>query len=159
MSKKVYKYNMTLYYQSLAVYFFALVIYVLLRLQFTGFDWKKIIHDSIFYLFLLILFYVLSSTIYYLIKRKEIIFENDRLIVSTKFNSIEIPFDEIEAVSIKRENKFHLSGLLRLVKIKLKDKKRSIVIRPFDYEDEEGLLNDLLKIRETIQKSKEVSNA
>ncbi|MGB9664987.1 MAG: hypothetical protein ACPL25_08730, partial [Ignavibacteria bacterium] len=100
MNRKVYKYNMTLYYQSLALYFFALMIYILLRLQFTDFDWNKIIHDSVFYLFLLILFYVLFSTLYYLIKRKEIIFENDKIIVSTKFKSIEIPFDDIEAVSI-----------------------------------------------------------
>lgn len=159
MSKRVYRYNMTLYYQLLAVYFFALVIYILLRLQFTGFDWSKIIHDSVFYLFVIILFYVLSTTIYYLIKRKEIIFEDDRLIVSTKFKSIEIPFDEIESIKIKREHKFHLSGLLRLIRIRLKNRKKSVIIRPFDYEDDEDLLNELLKLRETIQKTKEVANA
>ncbi len=159
MSKRVYRYNMTLYYQLLAVYFFALVIYILLRLQFTGFDWSKIIHDSVFYLFVIILFYVLSTTIYYLIKRKEIIFEDDRLIVSTKFKSIEIPFDEIETIKIKREHKFHLSGLLRLIRIRLKNRKKSVIIRPFDYEDDEDLLNELLKLRETIQKTKEVANA
>jgi hypothetical protein len=159
MSKRVYRYNMTLYYQLLAVYFFALVIYILLRLQFTGFDWSKIIHDSVFYLFVIILFYVLSTTIYYLIKRKEIIFEDDRLIVSTKFKSIEIPFDEIETIKIKRGHKFHLSGLLRLIRIRLKNRKKSVIIRPFDYEDDEDLLNELLKLRETIQKTKEVANA
>jgi predicted DNA-binding antitoxin AbrB/MazE fold protein len=160
MTKKVFKYNMILYYQSLAVYFVTLVVYILLRLQFTDFDWNKIVHDSIFYLFILILLYVLASTIYYLIKRKEVVIENDKIILSTKFKRIEIPFENIESIEIKREHRFHLSGLLRTVKIKLKDgKKKSIVIRPFDYENDEELLSELLKIRQSLQKTNEVINA
>lgn len=160
MTKKVFKYNMTLYYQLLVVYFFTLVVYILLRLQFTDFDWSKIVHDSVFYLFVLILLYVLLTTIYYLLKRKEVIIENNKIILSTKFKTIEIPFENIETIKVKREQRFHLSGLLRSVKIKLKNgKRKSIVIRPFDFENDEELLNELLKIREAIQKTNEVTNA
>jgi tellurite resistance protein TehA-like permease len=159
MSQKIYKYNMTLYYQLLAVYFSALVIYILLKLQFTDFDWMRIVNDSIFYLFILILFYVLVSTIYYLIKKKEIIIKDDKIIVSTKFKAIEIPFENIELIKIKREHIFHLSGLLRTVIIRVKNgNKYSLVIRPFDYENDEELLNELLKVRQKIQKSNEVMN-
>jgi len=160
MTKKVFKYNMTLYYQLLVVYFFTLVVYFLLRLQFTDFDWSKIVHDSVFYLFVLILLYVLLTTTYYLLKRKEVIIENNKIILSTKFKTIEIPFENIETIKVKREHRFHLSGLLRSVKIKLKNgKRKSIVIRPFDFENDEELLNELLKIREAIQKTNEVTNA
>ncbi|MCR4417456.1 MAG: hypothetical protein NUV92_06905 [Ignavibacteria bacterium] len=160
MNRKVFKYNMTLYYQSLAVYFVTLVIYILLRLQFTDFNWKKIAHDSIFYLFVIILLYVLLTMIYYLIKKKEIIIQEDKLIISTKIKRIEIPFEKIESIKIKREHRFHLSGLLRSVRIKMKNGiKKSFVIRPFDYENDEELLSELLKIRDSIQKSKEVANA
>jgi len=159
MSQKIYKYNMTLYYQLLAVYFSALVIYILLKLQFTDFDWMRIVNDSIFYLFILILFYVLVSTIYYLIKKKEIIIKDDKIIFSTKFKAIEIPFENIELIKIKREHIFHLSGLLRTVIIRVKNgNKYSLVIRPFDYENDEELLNELLKVRQRIQKSNEVMN-
>ncbi len=127
MNKKVFKYNMNLYYQLLAVYFVAFVIYVLLKLQFSGFDWDKIAHDSVIYLFIILFGYVLVSTVYYLIKRKEIVIEEDKIILSSKFKTIEIPYDKIEAIKVKREHRFHLSGLLRTIRIKLKNGKKSVV--------------------------------
>jgi hypothetical protein len=151
---------MMLYYQSLAIYFVALVIYVLLRLQFSGFEWNKVIHDSIFYLFLLLFGYVLVSTFYYLIKKKEIILDENQIIVRSNFSEVTIPFNKIESIMIKREKRFHLSGLLRTIKIKVKNGvNKTIVIRPFDYENEEDLLNEILKIRESLKKSIEEKNA
>lgn len=116
---------MILYYQLLVFYFVSFVIYVLLKLQFSGFDWNKIIHDSIFYLFIILFGYVLISTLYYLIKDKMIIITDDRIILSSKFKTIEIPIEKIESIRIKREHRFHLSGLLRTIKIKLKNEKKN----------------------------------
>lgn len=160
MNRKVFKYNMTLYYQSITVYFFALIVYILLRLQFTDFKWERIINDSIFHLFLIVLFYVLITMIYYLICNKEIIIEDGKITKSTKFKRIEIPFDKIESIGSKREQGFHLSGLLKSIKIKIKNGvKKTLVIRPFEYENDEELLNDLMKIKELIQRKEEVKNA
>lgn len=159
MNKKIFKYNMILYYQLLVFYFVSFVIYVLLKLQFSGFDWNKIIHDSIFYLFIILFGYVLISTLYYLIKDKMIIITDDRIILSSKFKTIEIPIEKIESIRIKREHRFHLSGLLRTIKIKLKNEKKTLVVRPFDFENDEDLLQEFLRIKEAVQKSIEVKNA
>ncbi len=150
---------MILYYQLLVFYFVSFVIYVLLKLQFSGFDWNKIIHDSIFYLFIILFGYVLISTLYYLIKDKMIIITDDRIILSSKFKTIEIPIEKIESIRIKREHRFHLSGLLRTIKIKLKNEKKTLVVRPFDFENDEDLLQEFLRIKEAVQKSIEVKNA
>ncbi|MCX8057445.1 MAG: hypothetical protein N3F03_07555 [Ignavibacteria bacterium] len=160
MSRKIFKYNMTLYYQSLAVYFVSLIVYVLLRLQFSGFDWKRVTNDSIFYLFLILLGYVLLTTIYYLIKKKVIRIEEDKIVLDSKFKTIQIPFNKIETIRISRENKFYLSSLLRTIKIKIKNgKKKTIVIRPFDFENEDELMNELIRIKNQIVKTSEVKNA
>jgi len=159
VNKKIFKYNMILYYQLLVFYFVSFVIYVLLKLQFSGFDWNKIIHDSIFYLFIILFGYVLISTLYYLIKDKMIIITDDRIILSSKFKTIEIPIEKIESIRIKREHRFHLSGLLRTIKIKLKNEKKTLVVRPFDFENDEDLLQEFLRIKEAVQKSIEVKNA
>ncbi len=160
MNSKVFKYNMILYYQLLAVYLTSLVVYVLLRLQFTGFKIEKVLHDSIFYLFAVLFCYVLLATIYQLFKRKKIVIQDDRIIISTRSKNIEIPFNQIESIRIKREHKFHLSGFLRIVKIKAKDGiKRTIVIRPFDYENDDDLLRELIMMRNSIQSRKEGKNA
>lgn len=158
MERKSFKYNMTLYYQSLTVYLVALIVYVLLRLQFIGFDLERILKDSILYLFLVLIAYVLVNTIYYLLLRKEIIIENDKLIVDSKFKSISIPFENINEIKIKRERGFYLSSFLRTVVIKLKQgERRSLVIRPFDYENEDELMNEIINIKnklEQIEKEK-----
>lgn len=151
---------MMLYYQSFAVYFVSLVIYVLLRLQFNEFNFQKIIDDPIFYLFIILIGYVLLSIFYYLIKNKMIIIENDKLVISSKFKTIEIPFDEIQSITIGREHKFQLSGLLRTIKVQVKNSRRkTFVIRPFDFENDEELLKDFSMIKEKINKSTEVKNA
>lgn len=150
---------MILYYQLLSFYFVSFVIYVLLKLQFSGFDWNKVIHDSIFYLFLILSGYVLLSTFYYLINNKMIILDDFKIIVSSKFKKIEIPIEKVETIKIKRENRFHLSGLLRTIKIKLKNERKTVVIRPFDFENDDELLKEFLRLKEIIQKSHEVKNA
>lgn len=150
---------MILYYQLLAVYFVSFVIYVLLKLQFSGFDLNKVTHDSIFYLFLILSGYVLIAAFYYLIKNKMIIIDDEKIILSSKYKTIEIPIEKIEAIKIKREHRFHLSGLLRTIRIKVKGEKRSLVIRPYDFEDDEELLKEFLRIKGIIQKSIEDKNA
>lgn len=89
-----------------------------------------------------------------------IIIENDKLVISSKFKTIEIPFDEIQSITIGREHKFQLSGLLRTIKVQVKNSRRkTFVIRPFDFENDEELLKDFSMIKEKINKSTEVKNA
>ncbi len=160
MNKKNFKYNMTLYYQLLVVYFVSFVIYVLLRLQFSGFDFQKIKNDSIFYLFIILIGYVLISTFYYLIKKKEIIIDENKIVLKSNFKTIEIPFEKIISVKVSREHKFHLSGFLRTIKIRFQDDRRKVVsIRPFDYENDEELFSELIRLRDKTHKPTEVKNA
>ncbi len=147
---------MILYYQLIVVYFVSMVIYILLKLQFSGFDWNKIIYDSVLYLFLILFVYVLISTFYYLLKKKEILINDNKIQIRSKFKTIEIPIEKIESIVIKREHKFHLSGFLRTIKIKYKNgKSKTSIIRPFDFENDEELLQEFFKLRELIQKKSE----
>ncbi len=160
MERKSFKYNMTLYYQSLTVYLVALIVYVLLRLQFIGFDMERILKDSILHLFLVLIAYVLVNTIYYIILKKEIIIENDKLIVESKFKFISIPFENINEIKIKRERGFYLSSFLRIVVIKLKQgERKNLVIRPFDYENEDELMNDIIYIKSKLEEKEKEKHA
>lgn len=160
MNKNIFKYNMTIYYQLLAVYFVSFVVYVLLRLQFSGFDFQKIKNDSIFYLFVILIGYVLISIFYYLVKKKEILIEENKIILKSSFKTIEIPFEKIISIKVSREHKFQLSGFLRTIKIKFQNGRRKIVsIRAFDYENDEELFNELIRLRDKTNKPTEVKNA
>lgn len=160
MERKSFKYNMTLYYQSLTVYMVSLIVYVLLRLQFIGFDWDQILRDSILYLFFVLIAYVLVTTTYYSILRKELIIENDKIIVESKFKTFFIPLENIAEIRIKREKGFYLSSFLRTVVITLKQgEKRNLVIRPFDYENEDVLMKEILNIKNKLEHKEKKEHA
>lgn len=151
MKEKVFKYNMSLYYQSLILYLTAMVIYLLLRIHFIGFDLKTFIHDEIIYLFLILMIYVVITMTYRLLDRRKIIITDKSIVISKWKKDKEIKIQDIDRIKVVREKRFHFRGLLRSVKIFLKNGSR-IVIRPLDYVDDEELLKELLIIRDTIEK-------
>lgn len=157
MKEKVFKYNMRLYYQSLVIYLIAMVIYLLLRIHFIGFDLKTFVYDEIVYLFLILLIYVIITMTYRLLDRRKIVITDKSIIISKRRKDKEIKIQDIDRIKVIREKRFHFRGLLRSVKIFLKNGSR-IVIRPLDYVDDEELLKELLIIRETIKKETSKKN-
>lgn len=148
--KKVFKYNMTLYYQSIVLYLISLLVYALLSAQFSKFEFSSFFKDNIFYLFVVIISYTVISTLTNLIRRKYLSFYPDGFEYMTRIRLKKYSIEDIFSIKIYRENKYHLNGILRTVNIKFINKKPNLIIRPIDYENEIELLNEFKQLREKI---------
>ncbi|MCX8010308.1 MAG: hypothetical protein N3A61_04095 [Ignavibacteria bacterium] len=149
--KNKFKYDMNLYYQSVVIYTLALVIYVLVRAQFVGFDYNKILRDPIFTFFLFVIVITVVTTIYNQAKKKYLEISDDGFTVSNWSSKKHYNFDDIISIKIIREHRFHFQGVFRTIKIRLKNRVAPILIRPFDYEDGEMILAEFRKLREKLE--------
>lgn len=149
--KKLYKYNMTLYYQSIVFYLISLLVYILLKAQFSKFSFNSLFNDNIFLFFLIIILYTVLSTLVNLIRRKYLAFDANGFEYQTRLKLKKFSLDNIAQIKIQRENKHNLNGILRSVKISFKDNKQNLVIRPIDYENEIEVLNEFRRLREKLE--------
>ena len=146
-NKKVFKYNMSFYYQSTIIYFVAFILYLVIRGEFVEDSFTLITKDPIIYFFAIIVFVSVVTLLYNLYKNRHLEITSDGLAFVNRFGERNFKFEDMIRVKISRRKR----SALRLVRIKLKNRKRPVVIRPHDYENENELLENLVEIKNKIE--------
>jgi hypothetical protein len=146
-NKKVFKYNMSFYYQSTIIYFVAFILYLVIRGEFVEDSFTLITRDPIIYFFAIIVFVSVLTLLYNLYKNRHLEITSDGLAFINRFGERNFKFEDMIRVKISRRKR----SALRLVRIKLKNRKRPLVIRPYDYENENELLENLMEIKNKIE--------
>ena len=149
--KNVFKYNMSFYYQSTIIYFIVFIIYVVVRGEFVENSFKLITKDPIIYFFAIIVFVSLVSLLYNLYKNRHLEIVGDRILFIDRFKTKFFTIDQIDKIKISRPRRRLNNRAFRTVKIKLKNRRRQVLIRPYDYENDEELLNKLHEIKEKLE--------
>ncbi len=135
-----FKYNMSFYYQSTIIYFVVFALYLLIRGEFIEETYTLLIHDPIIYLLAAIVIISLVSLLYNLYKNKYLEIRPDGVAFVTRFGEKKILLNQIKIIKITKQRERMNNHAFRLVRIKLKNRRRSVIIRPYDYENEEKLL-------------------
>jgi len=146
-NKRVFKYNMSFYYQSTIIYFVAFILYLVIRGKFVEGSFKLITKDPIIYFFAIIVFVSVVTLLYNLYKNRHLEITSGGLAFINRFGERKFGFEDMIGVKISRRKR----SSLRLVRIKLKNRKRPLVIRPYDYENENELLENLMEIKKRIE--------
>ena len=148
MEKRIYKYKLDFYYKSLIIYFIFLIIYILIRGQFSGVEFMVVFKDAIIYIVLIFIVITLIALIINFIRARQIIFTDDRLILKNRFGQREILFNEIIFVRFSREKGRNLEGSrrIRIVKLKLINRKRNLRIRIGEFYNERKLIQEFKSV-------------
>ena len=144
---KTYKYNMSIYYQSTIIYFVAFVIYVIIRGEFVEDSVTLIFKDPIIYFFAFIVLISIISLSFNLYKNKKLEIVEDSFTFINRFRTKKYLFREIADIKIITGKSQRSSRALRLIRIKLKNRRRPIILRPYDYENEESLIQTMQEIK------------
>lgn len=150
---KVYKYKLDFYYKSLIIYLLFLVSYTLIRGNFSQENFSIVFKDPIIYIALTFVFFAILLLLLNLITSKQLIFEKDKIVLKNRFRQKDILFSDIVYIKFSRERgkKIEGSRKIRIIKLKLKNRKRYIRIRVMDYYDERKMIGDFKKISITKQ--------
>lgn len=147
MQRKVHKYRMDFYYQSLVIYLIFFAAYVLLRGT-MGESFKALYNDPIFYILILFIIIFLFIVTVNIIRAPMIILLNDRIIFKNRFGEREVLLGDILNVKIGRRRKRDEEMTYRIIKLKLKNRRKQLRIRANDFERGGELINEFLKIKQ-----------
>jgi len=150
--KNNFKYNMSFYYQSTIIYFVVFVIYLVIRGQFIEDSYTLITKDPIIYFFGLIVLVSLLSLLFNLYKNKHVQIADDGIHFIDRFKKRTFLFNEMESIKISKFKKLRSSNkAFRLIRIKLNNRRRPVIIRPYDYEKQNELLIRFQEIKQKIE--------
>jgi hypothetical protein len=149
-NSRIFLYNMSFYYQSTIIYFVAFILYVIIRGEFVEDSFVLITKDPIIYFFGFIVLISLFSLIYNLYKRKYIEISDDEIAFVNRFKERRFTKDEILLINIRKARRVSRKEAFRFVRIKVKNRKRPIILRPYDYENENELIQCLEKLKLTL---------
>lgn len=146
-----FKYNMSFYYQSTIIYFVVFALYLIIRGQFVENSYTLITKDPIIYLLALIVIISLFSLIYNLIRNRFIEFTEEGIAFSDKFKSKLIEKKDIVEIKLSKDRRYQKPNLLKFIRIKIKSRRRPIIIRPSDYENEHELVKRFHQLKTEIE--------
>jgi hypothetical protein len=150
--KNIYKYNMSIYYQSTIIYFVVFVIYLLIRGQFIEDYYTLVTKDPIIYLFGAIVLVSIFSLLYNLYKNKHLEIAEDGIYFIDRFKKRRFLFKEMQSIKVSKPKNIKMSSkAFGLIRIKLKNRRRILIIRPYDYEKQNELLLRFQQIKEKLE--------
>ncbi len=149
--KSIFKYNMSFYYQSTIIYFVVFMIYAIIRGEFFEDTFILITKDPIIYFFAIIVMISLISLLYNLFKNKSLEISPVGISFVDRFKTRVFNKEEITSISISRRRDSSKRNVFRFVRIRLKNRRRPIVIRPYDYENENDLINRIQELKTGIE--------
>ncbi|MCX7833224.1 MAG: hypothetical protein N2490_03325 [Ignavibacteria bacterium] len=149
MSEKVFKFKLDFYYKSIIIYFIFLIVYSVIRGNFSEERFYIVFKDPIIYITVIFIIITLISLIVNALRNKQIIFLDDRIVFKNRFGKREIFKEEIINIKFSKERGKEIDGdrKIRLVKLKLKNRKRWLRIRITDYYDERKLIKEFKLIK------------
>jgi hypothetical protein len=150
-NKSKFKYNVSFYYQSTIIYFIVFAVYLIVRGQFIDNSFTLIIKDPIIYLLAVIVVISLFTLIHNLYRDRYIEFNNEGIAFCDKFKTRLINKEEIAEIKLSKDRRYQKSKVLKFIRLKLKTRRRPIIIRVSDYENENELIKRFHQMKMEIE--------
>lgn len=156
MGERVYKYKLDYYYKSLIIYLITLIAYMLIKGNFTHATFEVVVKDPIIYIILIFIAFFLIVLISNAVRARQIIFNDKKIIFKNRFGQREIGIYEILQVRFSRPKRLSKEekSEVRIVKLKLLNRKRFLRIRLNDFQNEKELINEFRNISKKITANK-----
>ncbi len=145
------------YYQSVAVYAVALIVYAIIRGTFSGGEFRIVFKDPIVYVFVIVLGYSVIVLVFNLLYQRDVVVGDDSIIFQNRFESRAIKLEDIEWIQVGRAKRVKVRGSFRVIKIKLRDQMRAIRINPVHFHAERDLTETFALLSEKVKKNVQVS--
>lgn len=146
--------QMDSYWKSVAVYAITLLLWLVIKGVWESTLQSGSVHIEVSdpVVVLLTLFVVISvlSLVANMISQRAIIVTEDAIAFVSRFHERTFTADEIDKIVVGRERRIKVRGVLSMVKVHIKGRRRPLRIRPAVYENEQQLVGALMTLRKTI---------
>ncbi|MBI5324484.1 MAG: hypothetical protein HZB41_04310 [Ignavibacteriae bacterium] len=150
---KTFYQRLDFYWQFISVYSIALFIYFFLKGLFFDTIFSKIARDPV--VILLVLFIVGSglALLYNIFRKRSITVGKDYLLFKNRFSEKLFHINEIVSINIVKERipRSRRKGVIRIIRIKITDRKRYIRIRMSSFWNSKEFVTALLELRKGVE--------
>lgn len=144
-----YRYNYTFLYQSTAIYAVTLVAYLLIRGLLIEREFFDIWRDPVLYLLSAIIILSGLAIVYNALLKRRIEIINGRILLKSTLHETAIEKEQVRSIRRSVIRNYGLSKLPVLT-IKLKDRRRPVRIRTYNFERSEELHQSVKKWAESL---------
>lgn len=150
--KNIFKYNLSFYYQSTIIYFVVFILYVIIRGELVEDSFIFIVKDPIIYFFAFIVIFSLIGLLYNVYRKRFLEITNEQISFIEKSRLKTFKTEDIIQIKISKRRERFNNKVFRLIRLKIKNRRRPIIIRPSDYENEEVLIKKFQMLKEKPRK-------
>ena len=143
--RTVYTYKLEIYYQAIMIYGITLVAYVVL----VGFSRQSLEHvwsDQVMYLLAFCTLASVAGLIVNMIARRRIEIDNEKIVIASRFHRREILIADVAWIRIGKEKRMKVRGAYRVAKLKLRNRRKLMRLRPSLFHPEDQLVEALRRI-------------
>ncbi len=141
----VFSYKLDIYYQAIAIYAATLVLYGGAVALAHG-DLAPVLKDQVVYVLGLFTLVSVAGLIASVLAGRRIEVHDDRIVLASRFHRREIAASDILWVRIGREKRLKVRGAYRVAKVKLRNRRKLLRLRPSLWQHEEQLVEALRKL-------------
>ncbi len=150
--KNIFKYNLSFYYQSTIIYFIVFILYVIIRGELVEDSFIFIVKDPIIYFFGFIVVFSLVGLLYNVYRKRFLEITDEQISFIEKSRSKVFRTEDIIQIKISKRRERFNNKVFRLIRLKIKNRRRPVIIRPSDYENEEALIKKFQMLKEKPRK-------
>lgn len=148
---KVYNRRLDFYWQYISVYTIALLVYALMKGTIIDKTISFVFWDPVVLLLLIFIISTLISLLFEYIKKRSILVNSNSIILKTRNKEKLCSLDLIRRISLSRERRIRTKKPIRLIKIRLKNRRFPLRIRPSAYWNERELVHDILRLKKSLK--------
>jgi hypothetical protein len=138
--RKHFRRRFEFYYQSVAVYAVALIVYAVIRGTFAESEFRLVFRDPIVYAFIIVLAYSVIVLVFNMLYQRDVVVTEDSIVFLNRFDSKEIKLSEIEWIRVGKAKRMKVRGNFRVIRLKLKTHMRAVRINPVHFHDDKNMI-------------------
>lgn len=146
---KKFSRRLDFYWKYIAVYAIAIIVYAMIKGTIENRSLTVMLVDPVVILLAVFIFLTAMGLFIESSKRKEIIVGEDFVVFRNRFRQRKFTKDEIMYIYIGRERAKY-TGKFRIIKVKVKNRKRPILLRPSSFWNENELVTAFAKLKRNI---------
>lgn len=150
--KKIFRFDLSFYYQSTIIYFVALLMYAIVKGEFIEESFTVIIRDPVLYFFVLIVLISVISLLYNISLKRHLEITDSAIIFKKGSKTRAINFADILEIKLSRERRRKKTNAFSMIVIRTKKRRLPVAIRPHDYYDRVRLIEAIKEIKNKLGK-------
>lgn len=150
--KHVFTYKLDIYYQAIMIYAATLVVYAIC-VGIAGESFDHVLQDQVVYLLALCTFAAIVGLVASVVAGRRIEIDEARIVFASRFHRREILTSDIVWVRIGKEKRMKVRGAYRVAKLKLRNRRKLLRLRPSLFQPEDRLVEALRRINVQAHRS------